>query len=165
MPYRVAIIGAGNWSQNHLTGWRAQPGVSVDWVVRSTEEGARQKAELWGVPHWSASYKEVLERTDIDIADIVLPHDLHAEVACYAMERGKHVIMEKPIARTLEEARRIAEAARLHKRTVMISENWVYSTMVQKARAAIASGEIGSPFLVRSSLDLDVGPSFAERTW
>jgi predicted dehydrogenase len=47
----------------------------------------------------------------------------------------------------------------------MISENWVYSTMVQKAHAAIANGEIGAPFLVRSSLDLDVGQSFLERTW
>ena len=165
MAYTVAIIGAGRWSENHLTGWKAQPEVTVSWVVRSTEEGARQRAEAWKIPNWTADYKDVLRRPDIDIVDILLPHDLHAEVACQALAQAKHVVLEKPLAPTLPEARRIAEAARLHKRKVMISENWIYASMVQKAHSILTAGGIGTPFMVRSTLEMDARGAFVGLDW
>jgi len=165
MTYNVAIIGAGKWSENHLAGWRAQADVNVTWVVRLAADSAKHRAQQWGVPNWSTNYKEVIQREDVHIVDILLPHDLHAEAACAAVEHGKHVVLEKPLAPTLGEARQIAEAARTHKRTVMISENWVYSTWVQKAHGILASGDIGTPFLVRSSMDMDVRPYFEGLGW
>ncbi len=165
MPYNVAIIGAGAWSQNHYIGWRAQPDVNLTWVVRSTEAKAKERAALWGVPNWSADYRQVLERDDVQIADILLPHDLHAEVACLAMAHGKHVVLEKPLAPTLSEAMQIVEAARRYQRKVMISENWVYSTMVRKARALLDTGEIGTPFMIRSVMDMDSRASFVGLDW
>jgi len=165
MPYNVAVIGAGKWSENHLAGWRAQSDVNVTWVVRSSEERAKQKATAWGVPNWSATYQEVVRREDVDIVDILLPHDLHAEAACLALSHGKHVVLEKPLAPTLREAKRIAEAARQYQRKVMISENWVYSTWVQKARALMTKGEIGTPFMIRSLLDMDVRAGFVGLDW
>ena len=163
--YSVAIIGAGVWSQYHLTGWRAQRDVRVNWVVRSTESKAKEKADAWGVPSWSADYKQVIERADVDIVDIVLPHDLHADVACLALSHGKHVVMEKPVATTLADAQRIADAAKRYQRKVMVSENWNYSTWVRKARALIDQGAIGTPFLIRSVLDLDVREGFVGLNW
>ena len=163
--YKVAIIGAGVWSQNHLTGWRAQPDIQVAWLVRSTEAKAKEKANAWGVPHWSADYKQVIERPDVDIVDILLPHDLHADVACLALAHGKHVVMEKPLATTLADARRIAEAAQCHNRKVMISENWNYSTWVQKTRTLLDEGAIGTPFMIRSNLDMDVRGGFPGLDW
>ena len=165
MTLRVAIIGAGKWSEHHMAAWRAQPDVTVDWVVRSTEEGAREKAQRWGIPQWSTDYKAVLAREDVDIVDILLPHDLHAEATCLAVAHGKHVVLQKPIAPTLQEARRIADAGRLHNRKIMIAESWIYSTMVQKARAAIAGKQIGEPFLIRSVMDLEVKDYFAGLHW
>ncbi len=165
MAYNVAVVGAGVWSENHLLGWRAQPDVTITWVVRSTGDRARQKAQQWGVPHWSDRYEEVVARNDVHIVDILLPHDLHAEAACLALAHGKHVVLEKPLAPTLAEARRIADAARRHRRRVLIAENWIYSTMVQKAHAALARGEIGTPFLIRSTMDLDVRPGFVGLDW
>lgn len=163
--YRVAIIGAGVWSENHMLGWRAQPDVAVTWAVASTEERARRKAQAWGVPRWSASYDEVIARDDVDIVDILLPHDLHAEVACRALARGKHVVLEKPLAPTLPEALRIVEAARRSGRKVMIAENWVYASMVQKARALLTRGEIGTPFMIRSTLDMDSRAGVGALAW
>ena len=165
MTYNVAIIGAGKWSENHLAGWQAQPGVNITWVVRSTAEAAQQRATQWGIPNWSTNYKEVVARDDVHIADILLPHDLHAEAACYALAHGKDVVLEKPLAPTLREARKIAEATRAHKRKVMISENWVYSTWVQKAHGILANGDIGTPFLVRSNMDMDVRAYFTGLDW
>lgn len=163
--HKVAIIGAGVWAQNHLTGWRARDDAQVVSVVRSSEERARETAERWGVAEWSGDYKAVIARPDIDIVDICLPHDMHAGVACEALEAGKHVVLEKPVAATLEEAKLLAETARRADRRVMVSENWVYAWVVQKAKAAIEKGEIGEPFLVRGTMEMDVRPSFKNLAW
>lgn len=163
--YRVAIVGAGVWSENHMLGWRAQSDVAVTWVVCSTEEHARKKAQAWGVPGWTADYNEVLVRDDVDIVDILVPHDLHVEVACRALAHGKHVVLEKPLAPTLAGALQIAAAARQSDRKVMIAENWVYASMVQKARALLTRGDIGTPFMIRSTLDMDVRAGFAGLGW
>ena len=163
--YNVAIIGAGVWSHNHLVGWRAQADVQVTWLVRSTEEKAKAKANAWGVPNWSGDYQQVVGRPEVDVVDILLPHDLHADVACLALAQGKHVVMEKPLATTLADAQRIADAARRYDRKVMIAENWNYSTWVRKARNVIDEGMIGTPFMVRSTLDLDVRAAFTGLDW
>jgi len=165
VTYRVAIIGAGVWAQNHLTGWRGQPDAEVTWAVRSTIDGARATAERWKVANHGADWRAVASRDDVDIVDILVPHDLHADVACFALERGKHVVVEKPLAPTLRDAQRIAETTRRTGRRVMISENWIYSTFVRKAKAAIEAGEIGKPFMLRTVLEMDVRASFKGLTW
>jgi UDP-N-acetylglucosamine 3-dehydrogenase len=165
MPLRVAIIGGGKWSEFHMAGWRAQRDAEVTWVVRSDPRRAQEKAHSWGIGNWSADYRAVLERDDVDIADILLPHDMHAEATCFAVAHGKHVLLEKPIAPSMPEARQIAEAARAHKRKVMIAENWIYSTWVKKTRELIQGGEIGKPFLIRSAQDLEVRQGFAGLGW
>jgi predicted dehydrogenase len=163
--YKVAIIGAGVWSANHLAGWRARGDVEVVCVVRSRAAAAEATAARWRVPSWSDDWPSVVARADVDIVDICLPHDLHAEVACAALEEGKHVVLEKPLAATLKDALRIAETTRRTGRMVMISENWIYMTLVQKAKAAIEAGEIGQPFLLRSVMDMDVRPGFKGLNW
>lgn len=160
----VAVIGAGKWSENHLAAWRAH-GVNVAWVVRSSEERAKQTAAAWNVPKWSANYREVVQRDDVDIVDILLPHDLHAEAACVALASGKDVFLEKPVAPTLAQARQIIEAGRRHRRKVMVAENWVYSTWVEKAHGIVAKGEIGKPFCIRAITDIDIRPYCVGLDW
>ena len=165
MANNIAIIGAGVWAQNHLTGWRAQPEANITWVVRSTDAAARETAARWGVANASADWRAVVARDDIDIVDILLPHDMHADVACAALGHGKHVVLEKPLAVTLKDAHRIAAAARASGRKVMVSENWIYSTLVQKAKAVIDAGEIGTPYLIRTTMDMDVRGGFKGLHW
>jgi len=165
VTYRVAIVGAGVWAQNHLTGWRGQPDAKVTWVVRSTDEGARATAERWNVENHAADWRAVASRDDVDVVDVLLPHDLHAEAVCFALERGKHVVVEKPLAPTLRDAQLIVETARRTGRRVMISENWIYSTFVRKAKAVIEAGDIGKPFMLRTVLEMDVRTGFKGLTW
>ena len=153
------------WAENHRIGWQAHNDVKIACVVRSKETSAQETAKKWGVPSWSANYKEVIARPDIDIVDIVLPHDMHADVACEALANGKHVVMEKPVATTVKDAQRIADAAKKAGRIVMVSENWIYATVIQKAKAAIKRGEIGEPYLIRSSMDMDVRAGFVGLNW
>ena len=68
-------------------------------------------AEKWGWAESATDWREVIARDDIDLVDIVTPGDSHAEIAIAALEAGKHVLCEKPLANTVEEAEAMADAA------------------------------------------------------
>lgn len=165
MTLRVAIIGAGNWSANHIASWNKREDAEITWIVRSSEERAAASAARHGVANASGSFRDVLAHDDIDLVDILLPHDLHAEATVLALRHGKHVLLEKPIAPSLQEAETIAAAAREAGRVVMIAENWVYATVVRRAQQLIEEGAIGRPFLVRSATELDVRHMFVGNSW
>ena len=161
----VAIIGAGVWSENHRTGWNACDKARIACVVRSSAAAAEETARRWGVPAWDDDYRRVLQRDDIDIVDILLPHHLHVDVAVAALEHGKHVLMEKPLAITLGDAQRLVDAGQHADRKVMIAENWDYATVVRWAKERIDSGDIGAPFLIRTTLEMDVRGGFSNLRW
>jgi len=117
-PLRVAMIGNGFMGAAHSQAWRvapkffdlpATPQMAV--VVGRNQEKNERLAEKWGWAEAATDYREVIARDDIDIVDIVTPGDTHAEIAIAALEAGKHVLCEKPIANTVDEARRMAQAA------------------------------------------------------
>jgi len=117
-PLRVAMIGNGFMGAAHSQGWRVaprffdlplQPQMAV--VVGRDAAKNAQLAEKWGWEESSEDFAATIARDDIDIVDIVTPGDTHCEMAIAALEAGKHVICEKPLANTVDEARRMADAA------------------------------------------------------
>ncbi|HWR85944.1 MAG TPA: Gfo/Idh/MocA family oxidoreductase [Rhodoglobus sp.] len=114
----VAMIGHGFMGAAHSQGWRTAPrAFALDAetrmrvVVGRDADRAREAAARWGWEESSADWRAVLERDDIHIVDIVTPGDSHAELAIAALRAGKHVLLEKPLANTAEEADAIAAAA------------------------------------------------------
>ncbi len=117
-PLRVAMIGNGFMGAAHSQAWRVAPRffdlptpVQMAVVVGRDAEKNERLAKYWGWDEAATDYREVVARDDIDIVDIVTPGDSHAEIAIAALEAGKHVLCEKPLANTAEEAQRMAEAA------------------------------------------------------
>lgn len=80
-------------------------------LVGRNEDRVRAAAERFGWSEFATDYREVLEREDIDVVDICTPGNTHAEIAIAALKAGKHVIIEKPMANTLDEAEEMARAA------------------------------------------------------
>ena len=80
-------------------------------IVGRNAEAVAAAAEKWGWAESATDWREVIARDDIDIVDIVTPGDSHAEIAIAALEAGKHVLCEKPLANTVEEAEAMADAA------------------------------------------------------
>lgn len=117
-PTRVAMIGNGFMGAAHSQGWRTAPrffDLPLDpqmtvMVGRDPEKNAAL-ATKWGWAEASQDFEAVLARDDIDIVDIVTPGHLHCDMAIAALEAGKHVMCEKPLANTVDEARRMAAAA------------------------------------------------------
>lgn len=165
-PLRIALVGAGFWASNHIVpAITARPDLALTWIVRSSEAGARDTAAALGIPNWSADYRAVVARDDVDAVIVAVPNALHAEVGLAALASHKHVLIEKPFAVTLEQGEALCAAARASDRVAMVDENWVFAAVVRHALDAIARGEIGTPFMVRAAMDVNMGFMFAPGAW
>ena len=114
------------------------------------ESTARKRAKEWGADIWLTDYKELLKMEEIDAVDICLPHHLHARVAIAALEAGKHVLLEKPIATTLADADEILSVARRAGVKFMIAENVRFIPAHRLMKKLIDEGLVGRIFLARS---------------
>lgn len=142
----VAIVGAGQVGQQHTRAF-AQLGsdVGIIGIADIDEQRAAELAATCGARAF-ADYRALLELTP-DIAVICLPHHLHREAGLTAAAAGSHILMEKPLAHTLEDAHAIVDGCRQH--GVLLSVGFVhrYRTEFQQAHQLIASGQIGTPTL------------------
>lgn len=162
---RVAMIGYGFMGAAHSVGWRQAPRVfdlpvepeQAVIVGRDAERVEAARAKL-GWQEAAGDWREVIARDDIDVVDIVTPGDSHAEIAIAALEAGKHVLCEKPLANTVEEAERMAAAAaRAAEGGVRAMVGFTYRRVpaVTKLRDLIAEGAIGRVQQVRAAYRQD----------
>ena len=162
---RVAMIGYGFMGAAHSQGWRVAPRFfdlpahpSMTVVVGRNADAVAAAAEKWGWDEAATDWREVINRDDIDIVDIVTPGDTHAEIAIAALEAGKHVLCEKPLANTVAEAEAMADAAtRAAERGVRAMVGFTYRRVPAAtfARDLIAAGRIGDIRQVRASYRQD----------
>ena len=109
------------------------------------------------------SYEEAASDPDIDAMYFFTPHHVHLENAVLAADNSKHILMEKPIARTLEEARQLIQVARDSRVKLMIAENFRFLPSIERCKSIIDAGEIGR--LRQVQLDAEgFGPSTEWRT-
>ncbi|WP_236683294.1 Gfo/Idh/MocA family protein [Demequina sediminicola] len=159
-PLRVAMIGNGFMGATHSQGWRTAPRVfDLDlqpemavMVGRNPEKNA-QLAAKWGWAEASEDFEAVLSRDDIDVIDIVTPGDLHHDMAIAALRAGKHVLCEKPLANTVEQAQEMADAAataRANGIVAMVGFTYRRVPAVAFARQLVERGAVGQIRQVRA---------------
>lgn len=144
----VGLIGARGFGQHHLEGFQSSP--FVERIVIAGRDRAALEALRGRFPKVravTADYRELLDDPSVELVDIVLPHDLHAPVAREAFARGKHVLVEKPPARTPEELAGLTAAADAAGRRLFVVMNLLFSTLHRTVRAIVDSGALGRPFL------------------
>jgi predicted dehydrogenase len=112
-------------------------------VVDVTEALAREAAERFGFEEWTTDWRAAVSRPDVDAVDIVTPNDSHAEIAIAAAQAGKHILSEKPLARTGDEARTMLDAVRKAGVIHMVAFNYRRTPAVALARKYIEDGRIG----------------------
>ncbi|WP_026851327.1 Gfo/Idh/MocA family protein [Glaciibacter superstes] len=154
------MVGHGFMGAAHSQGWRvaprffdlpARPEMSV--LVGRRADAVAAAADKWGWAETATDWRAVLDRDDIDIVDIVTPGDSHAEIAIAALDAGKHVLCEKPLANSPAEAAAMAEAAeRAAKRGVFAMVGFTYRRVPAAtfARDLVADGAIGQIRQVRA---------------
>ena len=146
MPVRLGVLGAGIIAQSFM---EAAPDVSeleVAVICDVAVEAARALAEPQHID-WVTDYRAVLEDDSIQAVYIALPHHLHEEVTIAAAEAGKHILLEKPMANSLEEADRMLAAQRQAGVKLMIGFTHRFHSELETAKGLIDAGELGRPTL------------------
>jgi len=141
---RLGFIGAGWWATaNHLPLLAAREDVELAGVCRLGREELEQVQRRFGFGFATEDYRELLDRVALDAVVVASPHTLHAEHARAALERGLHVMCEKPLTTRAADARelvRLADERGLH---LLVPYGWHYKPFVQEARRRLQDGAIG----------------------
>jgi predicted dehydrogenase len=149
-PVRVALIGCGGIATAHLGAYAALPELGRVVVACDTDaQSARRRAVETGAEA-ETDYREALARDDVEAVDLCLPHDLHEPVARAAAAAGKHVLVEKPIARNLAEADRMIAACAAAGVRLMVAHCQRFSADRQTAKRLVDEGAIGRIYMMRT---------------
>ena len=150
-PLAIGIIGAGGISEAHAAGYLRVPRearvVAVADVVKKT---AVRKARKWHAEAWYLDYKELLRRGDIDAVSVCTPNSTHAEISVAAMDEGKHVLCEKPIAVNLEQADQMIEAADKNRVILQIGHHNRFDPIFEMSKGMIDRGLLGKVCMVKA---------------
>ena len=154
------MIGAGFMGAAHSQGWRVAPRFfdlprdpRMSLLVARDPERTRAAADSWGWDEVSTDWREAIARDDIDVIDIVTPGDTHAEIAIAALAAGKHVLCEKPLANSVQQAEQMADAASAaaeHGARAMVGFTYRRVPATTLARDMVAAGRIGEIRQVRA---------------
>ncbi|MFS8084884.1 MAG: Gfo/Idh/MocA family protein [Acidobacteriota bacterium] len=146
---RVGMIGAGFIAGYHLDGLRAAGGAEVQVIAGRSAEKTAAVAARHGIAATAGDWRAVLARNDIDAVVITTPDDTHPEIAIAAARAGKHILLQKPMARTADECRQIIAAADAAGVCLQVSFMHRYFEEVVHARQLLAGGAIGRPYSMR----------------
>jgi predicted dehydrogenase len=148
----VGVIGAGFMGKAHSLAYAAMP--MFFWpapaiprrtvIAEVTDELAREAAARYGYERSTGDWRRVIDDPEVDLVDIAVPNDAHPEIAIAAAQAGKHVLCEKPLARTAEEARAMRDAVVAAGVTHMVAFNYRRTPAVTLARKLIDDGAIGA---------------------
>jgi predicted dehydrogenase len=147
--YRACVIGMGYIGGAHIEALRRLGNVTV--TALATTTNPVEKAAVHNVPRGYFDYREMIDFEKPDVVHICTFNDTHCEMALYAMERGVAVMLEKPMTRTLSEARQLADYASAHQIPNAVNFNCRWYPQVLQAKSMVQSGELGEIFAVQGS--------------
>ena len=152
---KTAIVGTGFMGKVHTENVRRLGNVEVAAVVGSRPERARKFAETMSIPFATADLADVLSKKEIDAVHICTPNVQHFPMSLAAIDAGKAVLCEKPLAMTVEEGRQLLEAARKKNVVNAVQHNLRYYPIVQQIRQMIAAGELGEILITQGTYSQD----------
>jgi predicted dehydrogenase len=148
LTVRVGVLGAGAWAEfAHLPGFKRDDRCRLVAIADPVVDRALAFARQFGIPHVYASHEELIARADIDLVDVCTPSATHFELAWAALEAGKHVLCEKPVAYDYKDTLRAAALAKANGVKTKLGFTFRYSPAMQYVKSLIEDGFIGTPFI------------------
>ena len=156
---RIGLVGTGFMGRTHSNGYKRVgdffPDLQYRPVLKAVcarrEDKVKAFAEQWGYESFETDYKKLIARNDIDAVDICTPNDTHAEIAIAAINEGKMILCEKPLARNLEEAKKMVDAVEKSKVANTVWYNYRRIPAVTLAKQIVDSGKLGKIFHYRAN--------------
>jgi len=146
---RLGIAGIGNIALLDVPGYLNHPQCDVVALCDPNVDKARAKAAEWGVGTVHGSLDDLLADERVDAVELLTPTFMHADHVTATAAAGKHVSVQKPIANTVADGRRMLEATRKAEVTFRVNENCCHFPPLQRARELVRDGEIGRPTVIR----------------
>jgi UDP-N-acetylglucosamine 3-dehydrogenase len=147
MGMRVAVIGVGSMGRNHARVYNELPEVELLAVSDANEKAAHSIANQFSV-HAYTDYRELFDKEKPEAISIAVPTVKHEEVALAALEAGIHILLEKPIAATVEEGRRIIEKAEQTDRVLMVGHIVRFNPAIRALKERLDAGDLGQIFQI-----------------
>lgn len=144
-PVRFGLIGFGAWGSCHADAITQTRGAELVAISARSEATCSAAREKYPQAATYTDYRELLERDDIDVVDIVLPTYLHHEVASAVLSSGKHLLLEKPMALSMEQCDDLVALARKHDRLLAIGHEFRLSSLWGKVKEMVDAGFVGDP--------------------
>ena len=145
---RVGVLGAGAWAKfAHIPGYLRDPRCELVAIADPVIERAQEFAAEFGIPAVYGSHAELIARDDIDLVDVCTPSATHFELSWAALEAGKHVLCEKPVAYDYTETLRAAAFARSKGLKTKLGFTFRYAPSMRYMKELIDQGFIGTPFI------------------
>jgi len=145
----VAVIGCGSWGKNHARVYKSMQNAHLIAVADVNRNAAEEIAKMYNVK-WYTDPEKVFEMSDVDAVSVCTPTITHADIALTAIKMGKHVLVEKPMTHTIEEARELIITAEAN--SVYLAVGFVerFNPAVSEAMSLISRGEIGEVILAHT---------------
>jgi UDP-N-acetyl-2-amino-2-deoxyglucuronate dehydrogenase len=144
--FRMALVGCGRISRNHFDAIAKVDGLTLSAVCDSVEERARAAGEERGVP-WFTSHAEMLAKADADVVTICTPSGLHSQQGVAAAKAGKHVVTEKPMSITLEQADALVQACDAAGVHLFVVKQNRLNPAIQLLKRAVDKGRFGRLYM------------------
>ncbi len=155
------MVGAGARGTTHARVWKMIDNARLVAVADIDEERAKEAAKKFDFDVWSTDFRKVVSRPDVNVVSVCTPAFYHPEVTVFAAQRGKHILCEKPIALTLDDADRMIEAADAHSVILTIGFQRRYTRYASTLARLIQRGEIGRPVMYRIMSAVEIRPKRA----
>jgi len=146
---RFALFGAGFWSNYQLPGWLESGQVDCVAVCDPTLEKAQALARLCDDAHSYTSADTLFAQETLDFVDLCTPVETHVPLAKMAADRGIHVVCQKPLAPSLDEAAELVAYCEQKGVMLLVNENWRWQDPLRRLKAHLNTGTIGTPFRAR----------------
>ena len=145
---RVGVLGAGAWAKfAHLPGYARDPRCELIAIADPLVERAQEFAQTFDIPHVHDSHEALIARDDIDLVDVCTPSATHFALSWAALEAGKHVLCEKPVAYNYVDTLRAAAFAQSKGLKTKLGFTFRYSPAMRYMKELIDDGFIGTPFI------------------
>ena len=148
---RIGLVGVGAAAQiNHIPALKRLEGVEIVALCDRDPEKAARVAQKFGVPQSSGRFDDLLANDELDAVDLCTPNFLHAPMATAALEAGKHVLCERPLARSAEEAAAMTRAAKKSDRVLMCALQHRFRADAHLLKKFVEKGDLGELFFAKA---------------
>src|SRR5205807_350103 len=155
-PINVGVIGCGYWGPNLIRNFVDNDSAQLRWICDVDERRLTEMLRRCPFAQTTTDYQKLIGDSELDAVAVVTPVATHFSTASEFLRAGKHVLLEKPLAATVQQSEQLVELAQQHARTLMVDHTFVYTGAVRKMKEIVSSAELGD-LLYFDSVRINLG--------